>query len=271
MMDENQPLDVVEVRITIAARPETVFAYFREPAAFERWMGSGSSIVASPGGQVRVAYPTGDFAVGKIQEIVPDQRIVMTWGYERGPSELPPGSTRVEITLTPVEGGTRVVLRHSGLRAAEARRNHRAGWRYYLASLSHLASSALDAVVDRALDAYVEAWGAVDAAQRRRLLEQCCDPKGVFRDAMGYVEGLDDLVDYIGTAQRFSPGVKLVRNGPAARSHGFVSHGWRMTQPDGAIVMTGTNTVEFTGDGRIRSVTGFWDPPPPPPPASSAQ
>jgi len=260
-MGQDQPLDTVEVRITIAARLETVFAYFREPAAFERWMGTGSSIAPRKGGQVRVTYPNGDIAAGVIEELVPNQRLVMSWGYERGPAELPLQSTRVEVTLTPIDGGTRVVLRHTGLGTAAQRRNHRAGWRYYLASLSQLASSALDQVIDRALDSYAEAWGTPDPAHRRRLLEQCWDLNGVFRDSMGYVEGIEDLVEYIGMAQQFSPGIRLAREGAVIRSQGFVSHGWRMTQLDGATILTGSNTVEFTGEGLIRSVTGFWNPP----------
>lgn len=257
-MPQEQPLDTVEVRITIAARPETVFSYLRDPAAFQRWMGPASSISPAVGGAVRVAYPNGDAAVGTIEELIPNQRVVMRWGYERGPSEVAPDSTRVEITLTPVEGGTRVVLRHSGLATAAQRRNHRAGWRHHLAALAQLATAALDPLVERALDAYVAAWGASDERERRRLLEECWHPGGVFRDAMGYVEGLDDLVEYIGLAQGFMPGVRLVRDGPPARSQGFVSHGWRLVQSDGATVMAGSNTVEFGGDGLIRSVTGFW-------------
>lgn len=259
-MSQPESFDTVEVRITIAARPATVFAFLRDPAAFQRWMGADSSTQGAKGGKVRVAYPNGDVAGGVIEEIVPNERVVMSWGYERGPAELPADSTRVEITLTPTEGGTRVVLRHTGLRSAEQRKNHRAGWRHYLASLSQLATGPLDQLVDRALDSYVQAWSTDDAEERRRLLDQCWDTYGIFRDSMGYVEGIDDLADYIGTARRFLPGMRLLREGPAIRSQGFVSHRWKIVQADGTVAMTGSNTVELTGDGLIRSVVGFWSP-----------
>lgn len=260
-MDQSEPFDTVEVRITIAARPATVFAFLRDPAAFQRWMGADSSIQGAPGGQVRVAYPNGDVAGGVIEEIVPNERLVMTWGYERGPADLPPNSTRVEITLTPTAGGTRVVLRHTGLRSAAQQKNHRTGWRHYVASLSQLATEQLDRLVDRALDRYVQAWSTDHADERRRLLEHCWDPHGVFLDSMGYAEGIIELADYIGGARQFLPGVALTRDGPAIRSQGFASHRWKIVQPDGTVVMTGTNTVELTGDGLIRSLVGFWNPP----------
>ena len=53
----------------------------------------------------------------------------------------------------------------------------------------------------------------------------------------------------------------LTRDGPAIRSQGFASHRWKIVQPDGTVLMTGTNTVELTGDGLIRSLVGFWNPP----------
>jgi uncharacterized protein YndB with AHSA1/START domain len=52
----------VEVELTIAARPETIFRYFTDQARFARWMGQGSVLEAEPGGRLRVGYPTGQVA-----------------------------------------------------------------------------------------------------------------------------------------------------------------------------------------------------------------
>src|SRR4051812_49353918 len=134
-MSERSGVDLLEVRITIAARPETVFRFLSEPEAFERWMGSGSTIGNGQGASYRVVYPNGHVAAGVVEELIPNKRVVMSWGYENGVNNIPVGATRVEISLAPTTGGTLVTLRHSGLRDAEQRRNHRAGWRYYLASL----------------------------------------------------------------------------------------------------------------------------------------
>ncbi|MDF2741936.1 MAG: hypothetical protein K0S88_3306 [Actinomycetia bacterium] len=45
MADREAP---VELALTIAARPETIFRYFTDPARFARWMGEGSVLDATP-------------------------------------------------------------------------------------------------------------------------------------------------------------------------------------------------------------------------------
>lgn len=257
-MSRNESVDVIVVRITIAARPETIFSFLSDPEAFQSWMGAGSSLAPGNGGAYKVAYPNGDVAAGVVEEIVPNERVVMSWGYEGGANELPLGSTRVEISLAPVEGGTRVTLRHSGLRDPMQRKNHRAGWRHYLATMSQLASAGLDAVIEERINAYTAAWSAHDSVERVHLLQSCWGENAVFRDSMGYAEGIDDLSDSIGMAQRFAPGIVLERTGPASRSHSFASYRWRMTTPDGTEVMRGSNTAEFDADGMLLSMTGFW-------------
>lgn len=258
-MPEKSGIDLLELRITIAASPSTVFEFVSQPAAFERWMGAGSVLGKGVGAGFKVVYPNGHVAAGVVEEIVPNKRVVMSWGYENGINGIPPGATRVEISLTAQDGGTLVTLRHSGLRDAEQRRNHRAGWRHYLASLSQLASASLDSVVGRTLDSYIKAWAERDPATRRQLLTQCWATDGVFRDAMGYAEGLDDLSENIGMAQMFAPGIAMSVVGVPSRSQGFLSHRWQMTAPDGTPVMTGSNTLELDSSGLIRSCTGFWD------------
>lgn len=53
------------------------------------------------------------------------------WGWTHEPAVLP-GSTRVVATLTPEPDGTRVVLRHYGLRGRHQRAGPHQGWITYL-------------------------------------------------------------------------------------------------------------------------------------------
>jgi uncharacterized protein YndB with AHSA1/START domain len=62
-------------------------------------------------------------------------RLVFAWGWEDS-SELPPGSSTVEITLVPDGDGTLIRLRHTGLPSEESRALHAAGWSHYLERLS---------------------------------------------------------------------------------------------------------------------------------------
>ena len=75
MADREAP---VELALTIAARPETIFRYFTDPARFARWMGEGSVLDATPGGRRRIGYHTGQVAGGRVVAVEPDRRIVFT-------------------------------------------------------------------------------------------------------------------------------------------------------------------------------------------------
>jgi uncharacterized protein YndB with AHSA1/START domain len=85
-------------------------------------------------------HANGDTCSGTHVELVPGRRVVFTYGWERPEVEIPPGSTTVEIDLTPtVDGGTLLKLVHRGL-AAPAADAHDGGWHHYLGRLGRLAA-----------------------------------------------------------------------------------------------------------------------------------
>ena len=127
----------LEVTVHVAARPETVFPYFTDPERYRRWMGAEATLDAVPGGRFRVGMRDGVEAVGEFVEIDPPHRVVFSWGWT-DLFAVPPGSTRVEVTLAEEDGGTRVVLRHFGLPDDVASAQHRDGWRAYLDRLAVL-------------------------------------------------------------------------------------------------------------------------------------
>ena len=122
---------MIEIERTIRATPETIFAYFTDSRRYTEWMGIDAELEATPGGIYRVRVPQGTFAVGEFLEVHPPTRLVFTWGWEGDP-EVPPGSSRVEVTLTPGEGGTIVRLVHTGLPDPDAFAPHTLGWNRYL-------------------------------------------------------------------------------------------------------------------------------------------
>jgi uncharacterized protein YndB with AHSA1/START domain len=126
---------VLEVSVHIAAAPETVFPYFTDAARYVRWMGSQATLDPVPGGAYRVNMREGVQVAGRFVEVDPPHRLVFTWGWAND-TDVPPGSTRVVVTLVPEDGGTRVVLRHHDLPDDGQRSHHRAGWEMYLGRLS---------------------------------------------------------------------------------------------------------------------------------------
>ncbi|MBI4202212.1 MAG: SRPBCC domain-containing protein [Chloroflexi bacterium] len=103
------------------------------------WMGTEAILDPRPGGSYRINVTGRDIAVGRYHEVVPNTRVVFTWGWEGEGSPVPPGSTTLEITLTPQGNGTLVRLRHLGL-PEPAQEQHQAGWIHYLERLAAIAS-----------------------------------------------------------------------------------------------------------------------------------
>jgi uncharacterized protein YndB with AHSA1/START domain len=128
-------IEPVEVSLHIAARPETVFAYFTDPERYVQWMGRDATLDAVPGGVYRVGMRDGVEAVGRFVVVDFPRRVEFSWGWTDR-FAVPPGSTRVVVTLADEDGGTRVVLRHYDLPTDEQRAHHRGGWEAYLDRLA---------------------------------------------------------------------------------------------------------------------------------------
>jgi uncharacterized protein YndB with AHSA1/START domain len=100
--------------IHIEAQPETVYAYFTEAEKLMMWMGVEAKLEPHPEGCFRVVINSDRIVMGQYLELTPFSRIVVSWGWEGG-EDVPPGSSTVEITLTPNAEGTLVHLRHYNL------------------------------------------------------------------------------------------------------------------------------------------------------------
>ena len=57
----------------------------------------------------------GHTAAGSFVEVLPFERVVFAFGWDEPGAYVPPGSSTVEITLTPADEDTLVKLVHSGL------------------------------------------------------------------------------------------------------------------------------------------------------------
>ncbi len=109
-MNELTSNDVYEIEVRVEARPETVFAFFTDPARMVQWKGVDALLDARPGGVYRVNVTGRETVIGEYVEVTPPHRVVFTWGWDNGP--ILPGSTRVEVDLIPDGDATIVRLRH---------------------------------------------------------------------------------------------------------------------------------------------------------------
>lgn len=247
----------IELQIVIAARPATVFRFLSDPARFRAWMGDGATLGVDR--SVRVNYPTGEVAEGRILDLVEGTRLVFSYGYREHPV-MGPGSTTVRIELQAEGEGTRVVLTHEGLPDRDSAGDHEGGWRHYLSRLRNaVLKESLGPGLESTIDAYLAAWNETDPARRAMLLEQCWSDEGLFADSMGSAEGRAGLEAYIAAAQRFMPGARLERLGPASLVLDRARVAWRAAGADGAVLGQGVHFVELGCDGRIARLSGFWE------------
>ena len=119
--------------VEIAAAPETVFPYLTRPEAIVRWMGDYAVLDPRADGEFTLDI-NGIPVRGRYLEVDPPHRLVISWGHA-GSALLPPGSSTVEITLSPIPTGTLVSLEHRDLPPEEADK-HAVGWPHFLARLA---------------------------------------------------------------------------------------------------------------------------------------
>jgi uncharacterized protein YndB with AHSA1/START domain len=247
----------LERTIVIAATRATVFRYFTDSDRFAAWWGTGSRIEGRPGGAVHIRYPNGVVASGEVVELVQGERVVFTYGYEDPAKPIPPGGSRVTITLEDDPSGTRLHLRHEVADAA-VRDQHVPGWRYQLAVFANVAAAEQNADLADRVDRYFSLWSEPEATTRRAGLAALVAGDVAFRDAFSCTHGLEDLSEHLGATQVHMPGLKLRRSGDVRHCQGTAVVDWVAEGPDGQARATGTNVFDLAADGRIARIVGLW-------------
>lgn len=120
--------------MVINASPETVWEFFVDPEKLVRWKGMTAELDPTPGGIYRCEVIPGHTARGEYVELDRPNRLVFTWGWENE-SNVPAGSSTIEVDLTPEGDGTSLRFVHKELPNAEAVASHAHGWDHYLERL----------------------------------------------------------------------------------------------------------------------------------------
>lgn len=121
----------------IAAAPSVVYSYLTDSVGWARWQGVAATIDPRPQGIFMMEMGNGMKARGQFVELVPDERVVFTWGWTDHPG-VPPGSSTVQVDLVADGSSTVLTLTHSGLPDDEVS-IHAGGWSHHLDRLAVLA------------------------------------------------------------------------------------------------------------------------------------
>jgi uncharacterized protein YndB with AHSA1/START domain len=246
----------LERTIVIGADPDLVFRFFTDNSRWASWWGAGSSIEPRVGGSVVIRYPDGTEAVGEIQEIVPPERIIFTYGYTKG-VPVPPGGSVVEIHLERHRDGTRLRLSHA-FSDANLRDQHVQGWRYQLSLFVNAVANELHSSSAALVDRWFAAWSESDSDRRAVLFASLLTEDVTMRDQFSAIDGASDLLEHLTAVHRFMSGMTIRRDGDVRHCQGTALADWIATMADGTERARGTNVFSLSPNQRIASVTGFW-------------
>lgn len=134
----------IRLSMTVAAPREAVFRALTEPDALREWMGAPAPVVEPRvGGRYELGWTytvEGAEVSGgpmKILDIVPDERLVVSWPDWRGDTSVPMQSITWE--LEPHGSGTRVTLIHAGFPRTVDFSDYPFGWGHFMSEMAKVA------------------------------------------------------------------------------------------------------------------------------------
>jgi uncharacterized protein YndB with AHSA1/START domain len=121
----------VRVERILNSAPQAVFQALSEGRLFNNCGADGAKLEINfrVGGGYKSVFANANIACcGKFLEIVPNQKIVFTWGDEGSDEGFP--NTKVSVELFPESGGskTKLLIVHTGFKTKEDAEGHDYGW-----------------------------------------------------------------------------------------------------------------------------------------------
>lgn len=112
--------------------------------------------------------------------------------------------------------------------------------------------------ITKLVDRYIEMWNETDAAKRRRLIAEIWTADAIYVDPVLRGEGRDGIHAMVGQVHERFPGHSFRRTGDVDSHNGHLRFGWALAPEGGPPVVKGVDFAAVA-DGRLASVTGFFD------------
>lgn len=142
--DFADPEPEIRLSMRVDAPPSDVFRALTDPEALEQWMDAQDPVVEPwVGGRYSLGWKytcEGREVEGgpmEVLDIVPDERLVVSWGDWRGDPSVPTQS--IEWRLEAEGEGTRVTLVHSGFTRVVDFSDYPFGWGHFMSQMAQVA------------------------------------------------------------------------------------------------------------------------------------
>jgi hypothetical protein len=113
---------------------------------------------------------------------------------------------------------------------------------------------------DQLWQRYADLW-STDAAGDSPEFAACLHEDIRYCDPNGPVNGRRALADYMDRFRQAVPGARFRIDGVASHNGRTLSQ-WHLQGADGAVLQTGRSFAQHDEQGRLRDITGFFDPRP---------
>lgn len=110
------------------------------------------------------------------------------------------------------------------------------------------------------VDRYLAAWNATEAGARQAMIESAWAEQGSYRDPALAAEGHAAIGGMVAAVQQRFPGHAFRRTGPIDAHNNRMRFAWELApEGGGAPAVRGVDFAVVAPDGRLASVTGFFD------------
>lgn len=108
------------------------------------------------------------------------------------------------------------------------------------------------------VDRYIAMWNETDAARRRTLIAEVWTADATYVDPVLRGDGRDGIHAMVEQVHERFPGHRFRRTGDVDGHNDRIRFGWELAPEDGAPVVHGIDFATLA-DGRLATVTGFFD------------
>ena len=103
-------------------------------------------------------------------------------------------------------------------------------------------------------------WNETDPARRRQVIAATWSAESSYVDPLFTAEGADALDAMVAGVHQQFPGHRFRLTGPVDVHHDRARWGWELAPETGPPVVTGIDFAVLDAEGRLREVTGFFEP-----------